>query len=222
MAASPKRREQMILGWVLSLKSLCRSSGGSGETEAFQVSEYTQALLALPAAWFCDESRLYVASKADFFPSFARVIELLSAWNTERKHPMALLPGGDDQTLSVVDRCWLSAWNRRGENPGHSPVRLLATIHSLAPAAYVYLVKTDDAAANIAVLRGWETQPEDDRLVSLKSEWDDPDGIRRRVAELSEDFRSGRPLARACLLLLRGAVLRHAPQHLPLVPASFP
>jgi hypothetical protein len=111
---------------------------------------------------FGRESLVAMAREFKFFPAYSELVDRLNTWWTKNKPASASLPG-EKLDLPAADRAMVMFWNqyKTGERKFDQNVTMqgwLAMIRNPAPAAFEYLIRTDNLAAEIAVEAGWETE----------------------------------------------------------------
>jgi hypothetical protein len=111
---------------------------------------------------FGRESLVAMAREFKFFPAYSELVDRLNAWWTKNKPASASLPG-EKLDMPASDRAMVMFWNqyKTGERKFDQNVTMkgwLAMIRNPAPAAFDYLIRTDNLAAEIAIEAGWETE----------------------------------------------------------------
>jgi len=151
--------QPVVQAWLIRLGLRCAPTKGQ-EDNALRVVEYVPGLAAsLPSRAFCDASLEAVSARFEFFPAYAVLRKALEKWLDDNKSRVLALPGVPEN-LPATDRCLIAAWNatRSGTRPLAAGVTLkthLDILRKPAPAAFAYLLRTDDVARGIAEEAGW-------------------------------------------------------------------
>lgn len=195
--------------WLNALGALCASNVGEEEASA-KVNAYLPLItedFAPPA--FCDASLRAVAGKCEFFPAYARLVELLGAWWTENKPVVPLLNGPEDASLSDTERHIIAAFYRlKDEIIRESRLRNALHWYRLKfPSAYRYLLKNDNDC--------WQCVFE--RKDDPAADWSDPGKVLASARKVLESDVKQLDLGR----MLAALVHRHAPLNLALLPPEW-
>ena len=199
-----------IRQWLTALSLRCHPR----TTENIEVlaADYALNLTDLNREVWCPAARQAASLKFESFPTYRSLRKFLEDWidrNCTAK--TNLLPPVDDPNLSEEDKTHVRSWIRlRGE--GNRVTHL--SVCRRWPAAFAYIIRTDDDAAAIARQHGWITTAEEPVDVS-------EGGIARNLVKLEQlagGGGNGAALASLGLSMLRKAVERQAPGRLALLP----
>jgi hypothetical protein len=180
-----------------------------------------------PADAFCAASVDHVAGLEKWWNE-ATVMRRLQEWcDANNATPSNLPIEAEEAPVGRSAKLWLAHYYR-AENDAHA-TRALDLIHSRltmsadCQEAWTYLTEHDNRAALIALYRRWLVPSRTD----LAADWDDEEGIRRKVRQIAEIGALGertkqvsermvnwiQPIGPMLIMMLVHCVKRHAAQH---------
>jgi hypothetical protein len=172
MAIDPNKL-RIIIQWITKLGETARMRAEDGWTEhkaEVVLRTFADFLYAdFNSACFTQASLHAILTQNEFFPSYKRLHEQLSAWWAEnRPPPPATLEAPGTANLRPEDKIDIRVWtnhkiNGMPETAGHGQESLTGQLdlsRRFFPASFQWLIHNDATAAAIARRRGW--MPEDD------------------------------------------------------------
>ena len=220
-----KATKKAIRVWMLGVMAKQRVSMSVAEVDDQIALATPTFMMRFPAEAYCQASMDAVASEVITWNE-ARVVAAMEAWwAKENPDKTGLPPQAETAPLDHIGKQWAAFWFRATDD--RKAVSALALISTLGSAreCYAWLLRTDTAAAAIAVRRGW-TDPNRFSAAALATEWADPETVRAAVrscmgihANRERTWPTPLQIAQS-LGTLRALVERHAPINLSLIPSA--
>jgi hypothetical protein len=152
--------------WLQQLGGRCAPTLLSATEADAKVRDFVEGLKNMPKEAFTEDSLQAASETFDYFPPFAALHKFLIKWWEDNRPRPPALPGADDPNLDTEDRIWIKLWNEKqaaGFSDGPNAMERLRLVRRFKPRAYAFLLRTDDQAAQIAVLNKWHDEPRGDR-----------------------------------------------------------
>lgn len=162
-----------IRKWLVGLSQHVAKGHDGGDLAA--MIERTAVMLAAkaPADLFTGDSLEFCLRRFKFFPTYADLWARLQTFQREqlKQHAIAgpsadstSFPGADD--MPAADRAMVGFWSEYQSGAKKFPSNVtratwLSMIRRPAPAAFQYIMSTDDTARAIALDKGWIREPEE-------------------------------------------------------------
>lgn len=221
-----------IRGWLIDLSKHVGRAQDLGDLAALIESTAAMLETKAPPDLFTPDSLEFCLRRFKFFPAYAELWARLQTYQREQTKQLALPPpsvaaafSSPEAPISDADRPHVDAWLRAEANKTADLGARLAVVRKLAARGFDWLVRNNIRAGEIALHRGWIADADTSTMPErMRTEWDDPAFITRRVADLTAERDDPRLAAvdANSLRFMAGLVARWAPQNLHLIPNEVP